>query len=266
MNKMLVAVFDAEAAAFEGLNALKALHRDGDITLYASAVIVKDKTGGITIKQAVDEGPAGTAVGLLTGSLIGLLGGPVGLAIGATLGGFTGFLFDLDQSGIGATFLDDVAKTLTPGKAAVLAEVDEGWTTPVDTRLHERGGIVFRRLRAEVVEDQLVRESAAFDAELKVLQDDLKQGVAENRAALEKDIEQVKKHIKANQDQAKARLDQAKAELDARITTLQVQAKDASGRAKARIEKRIDDAKADFDLRSRKLNQAWSLTREALAA
>jgi uncharacterized membrane protein len=266
MNKMLVAVFDTEAAAFQGLSALKDLHRDGDITLYASAVIVKDKSGQISIKQAADDGPVGTAVGLLTGGLIGILGGPAGLAIGATIGGFTGFLCDLDESGIGATFLDDVSKTLTSGKAAVLADVEESWTTPVDTRLHKLDGIVFRRLRAEVIEDQLARESAAFDADLKVLQDDLKQGVAANKAAIQKDIEQVKKQIKATQDQAKAKLDQAKAEADARIKALQNQAKGASERAKARIDKRIADVKADFDVRSKKLNQAWTLTKEALAA
>ena len=31
--------------------------------------------------------------------------------------------------------------------SALLAEVDETWTTPVNTRSHELGGIVFRRLR-----------------------------------------------------------------------------------------------------------------------
>jgi uncharacterized membrane protein len=263
---MLVAVFETESAAFEGLSALKDLHRDGDITLYASAVIVKDKTGKINLKQAAEDGPVGTALGLLTGSLIGILGGPAGLAIGAAAGGLAGLFYDLDKSGIDATFLDDVAKSLTVGKAAVLAEVEESWTAPVDTRLHERGGIVFRRLRAEVIEDQFVRESAAFDANLKALQDDLKQGIAESRAAIQKDIEQVKKQIKVTQDLAKARLDQAKAEMDARVSALQDQAKGASDRAKARINKRIAEVKADFDVRSRKLNQAWSLTREALAA
>jgi uncharacterized membrane protein len=245
---------------------LKDLHRDGDITLYAAAVVVKDRSGQISVRQAADEGPVGTAVGLLTGGLIGILGGPARMALGATLGGFTGFLYDLDQSGIGATFLDDVSKTLTAGKAAVLAEVEESWTTPVDTRLHELGGIIFRRLRSEVVEDQLVRESAAFDADLKALQDDLKQGIAENKAAIQKDIEQVKKQVKATQEQAKARLDLAKAEAGARIKALQEQAKSATGRAKARIEKRIGEVQADFDARSKKLNQAWTLTKEALAA
>lgn len=266
MNKMLVAVFDTEPAAFEGLSALRDLHRDGDITLYASAVIVKDKTGKMNVKQEADDGPVGTAVGLLTGSLIGILGGLAGLAVGASLGGLTGFLLDLDQSGIGATFLDDVSKALTPGKAAVVAEVEESWTTPVDTRVHKLDGIVFRRLRSEVVEDQLVRESVAFEADLKALEDDLNRGITENRAAIQKDIEQTKKQIKATQDQAKARVDQAKAEVDARIKSLQDQAKGANDRAKARIEKRIAEVKADFEVRSKKLNLAWTMTKEALAA
>jgi uncharacterized membrane protein len=266
MNKMLVAVFDTEPAAFEGLRALRDLHREGDITLYASAAVVKDNTGNIHVKQEADEGPVGTAVGLLTGSLIGILGGPAGLAVGASLGGLTGFLFDLDQSGIGATFLDDLSTTLTPGKAAVVAEVEESWTTPVNTRVHQLGGIVFRQLRSEVVEDQLVRETAAFEADLNALEDDLKRGAAENQAAIQKDIEQVKKQIKATQEQATARLGQAKAETDARIKSLQDQAKGANDRAKARIEKRIAEVKADFEVRSKKLNQAWTLTKQALAA
>ena len=44
-NEILVWVFDSEPTAFEGLTALKDLHRDGDITLYASAVIAKDPSG-----------------------------------------------------------------------------------------------------------------------------------------------------------------------------------------------------------------------------
>jgi hypothetical protein len=55
---MLVAVFDSDTAAFDGLSALRDPHRDGDITLYGWAVIVKDKTGKISAKQATEEGGA----------------------------------------------------------------------------------------------------------------------------------------------------------------------------------------------------------------
>jgi uncharacterized membrane protein len=136
MDKMQVAVFDSDTAAFDGLSALRDLHRNGDITLYGWAVIVKDKTGKISIKQAPEEGgaPIGAALGLLTDKLLKVLRGPAGLAIGASLPGLTGLLFDLDMSRLGPKFLDEVASSLTPGMAAVLAEVDESSTTPIDER------------------------------------------------------------------------------------------------------------------------------------
>src|SRR5215470_5501096 len=266
MNKMLVAVFDREATAFEGLSALKDLHRNGDISLYSSAVIAKDSTGKTEVKQAADAGPAGTALGLLTGSVIGIVGGRAGMALGASLGGLAGLIYDANKSGVDVTFLDDVSKNLTAGKVAVLAEIEESWTTPVNTRLHKLGGMVFRQLRGEVVADQLARESAALEADLKALNDEFKQAAADNRAAIQKEIERVKAQIKATQDQAKTRLDQAKAETEARVKALQNQAKTASGLAKARIEKRIADAEAEFEARSKKLSQAWTLAKEALAA
>lgn len=263
---MLVAVFDREDAAFEGLSALKDLHRDGDISLYSAAVIAKNKHGKIEVKQAAESGPVGTAVGLLTGSLIGIVGGPVGMAVGASVDGLAGLIVDVSRSGVDVTFLDDVSKALTAGKFAVVAEIDETWTTPVDTRLYKFGAIVFRRLRGEVVADQLVREREALEANMNALNDDLKQAASENGAAIQQDIERVKKQIRAVQDQAKARLDQAKAETEARVKSLQDQAKAATGRAKVRIEKRIAAVQLDFEVRSKKLSKAWALTKEALAA
>src|ERR1700731_5491081 len=185
MDKMLVAVFDNGTAAFDGLSALRDLHRDGYITFYAWAVIVKDGTGKISVKQALEEGgpPPGAALGLLTGKLLKLLRGPAGLAIGTSLPGLTGFLFDLDMSRIGPKFLDEIVQALTPGKAAVLAEVDESSTTRIDERLRKRGGMVFRRLPAELIEDQLVAESADFEAKLKALAQKLKQAVVEKKTA-----------------------------------------------------------------------------------
>jgi uncharacterized membrane protein len=263
MNKMLAVVFDTEAAAYEGLGALKDLHKDGDITLYATAVIVKDSSGAVTVKQGADEGPIGTGIGLLSGSAVGLLGGPVGVAVGATMGSLTGMLFDLDKSGVDLDFMDEVSKALTPGKAAVLADVEETWLTPVDTRLGTLGGIVFRRLRSEVAEDQLAREAAEFDAELKQLEEELAQEKAENKAKVQKHIEATKQKIRATQVHAKAMLDQAKAETDAKLAALEAQMKGANDRQKAKIKKRMADAKARHEARRAKLTQAWELTKEA---
>jgi uncharacterized membrane protein len=264
MDKMLVAVFDSDTAAFDGLNALRDLHRDNDITLYGWAVIIKDKTGKINIRQPPEEGgaPLGAALGLLTDKLLKVLRGPAGLAIGASLPGLTGFLFDLDMSRIGSKFLEEVAQALTPGKAAVLAEVDESSTTRIDERLRKLGAMVFRRLPAEIIEDQFVAESAGFEAKLKTLDRKLEQALAENRAAIQKDIEDARKHRKAAQAHARARLGQAKAEMEAKLKVLQDQAEGAGERAKAQIERRMADLKANFDLRSGKLSQASNVSNE----
>lgn len=139
MNKMLVGVFDNETVAFEGLSALKDLHKNGDITLYATTVLVKDAAGKVSIKQAAEKGPLGTPLGMLAGGMVGLLAGPVGLVAGASLGGLTGLIFDLNKSGIDVQFVDDVTTALGPDKTAVLAEVEEGWTVPVDERIGKLG-------------------------------------------------------------------------------------------------------------------------------
>lgn len=61
MNKIIVAVFDSETDAYKGVDALKNLHNKGDISLYNSAVLVKDSNGKVEVKQSQDEGPIDTA-------------------------------------------------------------------------------------------------------------------------------------------------------------------------------------------------------------
>jgi uncharacterized membrane protein len=264
MNKMLVAVFNNESAAYEGLSALKDLHRDGDISLYATAVVAKDRLGVVSVKQTADEGPVGTALGMLTGSVVGLLGGPVGLAAGATAGGLTGVLYDLNKTGVDVDFVDEVSKVLLPGKAAVIADVEETWITPVNTKIHQLGGLVFRRQRSAVVEDQLARDSAAFKAEWKQLKDELAQGNAADRAAIQQEIDAEKKRIEAMQSKAKERASQIKSDTDAKVASLKVQMKQAGAQQQAKIEQRIAELQADYAARNAKLQQAQELTREAL--
>jgi hypothetical protein len=77
--------------------------------------------------------------------------------------------------------------------------------------------MVFRRLPTEVIETQLIHQSAAFKAKLKTLNQELKRALAWNTAAIQNDIEQVRKQLKETQDQSKARLDQVNAEMGAKL-------------------------------------------------
>jgi uncharacterized membrane protein len=77
MNKLLVAIFDNEADADAGLNALRTLHAADDITVYATGALARDAKGVVSVKKSMDAGPTGTVTGLAVGSLIGLPGGQV---------------------------------------------------------------------------------------------------------------------------------------------------------------------------------------------
>jgi uncharacterized membrane protein len=266
MNKILVAVFGTEAAAYEGLSALKDLHSRGDITLYATAVIMKEPSGAVRIKQTASRGPIGAALGMLAGGLTGLLAGPVGVAAGFAAGGAAGLVFELAELGIDAGFLDEVSKALSPGKTAVLAEVQETWSTPVDSKLEKLGAVVFRRLRSEVIEDQMARESAAFATEMEQLREELAQATAETKAAVQREIAAAKAKLEAAQTQARAKADQSKHEMEAKIAALREQIDQTSDRQKAKIDKRIAAVRAEYGARSAKLEQAGKLIKEALTS
>jgi uncharacterized membrane protein len=266
MDKMIVVVFDSELKAYDGSRALQELQDEGSINLYAKAVIARDASGKVEIKQAGDMGPVGTTVGLLTGGLIGLIGGPVGVAIGASIGLSGGVLYDLAHMGIGGDFLAEVEKSLLPGKAAVVAEVWEEWTMPVDTRMEALGGVVFRRASTEVVDEQIERDAAALEAELAELKAESDQAAGEARAKLQAKVDATKAKLQATQDAIQARIEATQKETDAKIKSLQEQAAKESGKRKAKREARIAELKADQKRRSDLLKQARDLTKKALSA
>ena len=256
MNEMIVAVFDSEEAALKGMQALEQLHEDGGISLYSSALIVKDKKGKLTVKRRNDRGPLGTALGMLTGAIVGILGGPAGSAIGISLGGYLGALADCVRVGIDLQFLEDVGKTVNKGRAAVLAEVEENWVLVLEPRLTEFGGTVFRRFRTDVVEDRLLQESKALDKEIDVLLREFdKTGVA-NRKAIQDRIKALRQQLEAIRAHAQAEIDRKQVVTDLMVEALRDQAETAASDAKLRLRRRVAEAQADFKARSKKLNQA----------
>jgi uncharacterized membrane protein len=263
VNKILISTFGTEKAAFEGLSALKDLHRDGDITLYASSVIAKDALGTVSVREAADSGPVGTLVGMVTGGLIGLLGGPAGVAIGAYVGGFGGLMYDLFNAGLSGDFVDEVAAALTPGTVAVVADIDEDWVTPVDTRLQALGGTTFRRYSSDVVDDELARETEAAGRELEELKAELRESSGEARANVEAAIERQRAKLDALVARVEKALADRKAEFEARLSALRAQHDQAREEQRQRIQERIDELKASYDARKTKLEAARRLAKES---
>jgi uncharacterized membrane protein len=230
MDRMLVVVFDNESKAYEGKKALQQLNNEGSISVYAYAVLSKHADGTASIKQGDDVGPLGTLLGTSLGSLIGLLGGPAGVAIGATAGFGLGSAADIDNARIGDDFLTEISQKLLPNKVAVVAEIEEDWTTPVDTRMEALGGTVFRRALSEARKVSNEEEVNAMKADLAQIKAEHAEAKADRKAKLQEKINQLDSKIKAQLQKAEerrkatAKVAQAKAEI--------LKAKAAEARAK----------------------------------
>jgi uncharacterized membrane protein len=265
-NKILVSVFDTETMAFEGLTALKDLHRDGDITVYASTVIAKDHSGTVAVRQTADHGPIGTLVGIVTGGLIGLLGGPAGVAVGAYIGGFGGLMYDLFKAGVSMDFVDEVGASLTPGKAAIIADIDETWVAPIDICLGALGGTTFRRLPGDIVDAELMSEAELARMELEQLRAELRASSGEAKANVQKAIEAQRRKLETLRDRINKTIDQQDAEFEARLATLREQQVKVRESKRQQIEARKAELKASHEARKAKLEEARRLAKESVEA
>jgi uncharacterized membrane protein len=265
MSKFVVTTFSTEAKAYEGTRALKELHAEGELSLYGLAVIAKDAGGKLSIREAPDD-LTGTALGSLVGALVGVLGGPAGIVVGMTTGMMLGSISDLFNIGVGTDFLDKVSAELAPGKAAVIAEVDEDWIMPLNTRMEAIGGSVARQWRSDFEDDQVAKETAARKAELAQLKAELAQSGADAKARLQTRISEVKAKLDELSSQAQTKLQKLEKDTDAKINALNGQIAKASSETKARIKQRVVELRADHDRRVAKLREAGALIKEALAA
>jgi uncharacterized membrane protein len=247
MEKMLVVVFDNETKAYEGSRALAEVDREGSIAIHAEAVIQKNNDGTVTIKQAEDSFPVGTASGTAIGSLIGLLGGPIGFAVGAATGATAGAFGDLYAAGVDEDYLTEVAATLTAGKCAVVADVSEEWVTPVDTRMEALGGVVFRKTRDQFEAEQWARDAAMLRAEIDQLKAEQARVTAERKAKIQAKIDKLDRKLQKKLDQAEQRSEQLKNETDAKVQALKKKTAAAHHDAKAAINGQIDDLRKRYE-------------------
>ena len=170
MQRMLVVVFGDESKADEGARTLRQLDLDGHLTVYRHAIVVKNPDGTVKLREFDDRGPFGLLVGTALGALLGALGGLAGIGIGGTVGLVAGGAVDLHNGWVAEDFVDDVAKALVPTRAAVVAEIEEDSTAPVDTQMEAIGGTVFRRALSEIkhtIDDEHIAAIKADLAQMK---------------------------------------------------------------------------------------------------
>ena len=75
-------------------------------------------------------------------------------------------------------------ETLTPGKFALVAEINESWTMPLDSRMEAVGGTVFRTWRIDVEDEQIERDVQASRREHQELKEEWTQAVGDAKEKL----------------------------------------------------------------------------------
>jgi len=266
MSKFIVSIFANEKKAYEGVQTLQALDGEGSISLYSFTVVERHPDGTISIKERTyGDAVATTGLGALVGSLIGLVGGPAGAAIGLAAGTLAGGGAAVARGDVTDEFLEDIVGGMQPGNFAVLAEVHEDWTTPLDARMEALGAKVLRETRGQVVDDMIEKRAEVHRAEVQGFKTEMASGKAERtERKVENAVYDAQQRLQRTADKARARLDETKQDLDEKLQKLQEQAAKADPAVKGRIEQRIADMRQDFGERERKLAHALQLAQEAL--
>lgn len=191
MERMLVALFNDEAKARAGSQALQAMGDEGEVAVHTVHIFTREQDGTVSSDDIYDSLPEGTMGGTAVGSLLGLLGGPVGLAIGAAGGMLVGATADYAKSKVTTDFAQRVADELTPGKTAIVAEVDEEETEAVNERLQALGATILRRDLSDLADREYEHEMGSIKRSLA----DAKRTLADRRARLHAKTDRVIRNV-----------------------------------------------------------------------
>ena len=263
MNKFVVVIFPNEKRANEGAEVLRDLHADGTLTLYGLAVGRKAADGDVSVIEKEGEGLPGAAVGALAGALVGLLGGPLTAAVGAAGGAWIGTWRDIAHLGVGADFLAEVGRELTPGTTALVADVSEDRVSPLDEQMELLDGTVLREWQSELPEVQLATEAAARKAELEHLEAERREASQQRRHLLDIRVDKAEAKLENVGHRATKKLDSLDQATGSKIEALKHQAATADTNARASIERRIAETRADRDRRAALLRQTLQVASDA---
>ena len=81
------------------------------------------------------------------------------------MGGLAGGWRALLHAEVSDEFLEQVQRDLTPGNFAVIAEISEEWTAPVDSRMQALGATVVRASRDAYVDDLIAKRAETSRSE-----------------------------------------------------------------------------------------------------
>jgi uncharacterized membrane protein len=153
MSTLIAIAYPDEHIAKQARTALAGLQREHLVELDDAVIAVNDGEK-IRLEQAINLTTGGALGGAMWGGLIGLifLMPVAGMAIGAASGALAGKFTDY---GIEDTFVKEIGRELTPGKAALIVLARRATPDKVIEEMKQFGGTVIRTNLSNEAEQKL---------------------------------------------------------------------------------------------------------------
>lgn len=155
MNQLIVIAFDHFDDARTALASLRELERAGKVRFEDTALIERDPDGTAHVRNEVSgTTEAATAIGAVVGGVLFFLFPLAGVAIGAAAGAAIGASLG---TGVEGEFVDDVKRTLRPGRSALFLIVRSSDADATTAALRPFHGDVLQSTLSEEAEEALRR-------------------------------------------------------------------------------------------------------------
>jgi uncharacterized membrane protein len=166
VDSVVVVGFNQNSQAYEGFSTLKSLSDKQQLTARSAAVVERDQSGTLQIKDSFDaESGVATAGGGLVGMILGVIGGPVGMVLGLTGGALAGGSFEMQRGDEQDEVLTQLNAAIKPEHIVLVAQVNEPTVDVLDKAMGDLGGTVVRRSEADVLTELEAADDAAQAAQ-----------------------------------------------------------------------------------------------------
>jgi type I site-specific restriction endonuclease len=167
-----------------------------------------------------------------------------------------GAAFDLTEEGIAQDFVEEAGAGLETGKAALIAEIDEQWQVPLDTRMEALGGNLLRQTRTQIEDAYAERAVQAAERELAALEAETVAHVQPQADKLQAKIDAAQRKLQAKQSELAAKMQAVEDEGNRKIAVLEAQLATATAESKAVLQERLAEVRSEYSRRTKRLQEA----------
>jgi len=262
MSRLVVAVFNNRDEALLAAGAIKELCQSGKLLIYALTVIVNEMEK-MLVAESMTEDLNETVLGKTTRALIELLAEPYWHRIDKQA--IAEPSTQIAAMGVEPTFIAEVTRQLSPGRAGIITEIEEDITLLANL-IESSGGIVFHCTRNELIDLHIAQQLETMPRQIQDLEERLAHASEDAKAGLKRELDLSRSKFNTIKNQARCHATTIRRETEAKIVCLQEQAAKAKPERRAKLEQLAEELRVDYVNRATKLSLAWRIAGEVLAA